>query len=100
MVYNSIMHDIPTITLTAKRVSTAIHKGDLIVFAYGPTPASLKALTFVNTSTHPAPVFRLDLEDETGSWTSGAMWLIVEFEHETSYSTTTLRMVLAKAKAK
>lgn len=88
------MHDIPTITLKAKRVSTSMHKGDMIVFAYSPSASSIGELQAKNRLRGQDAIFRLDLDDETGTWSSGAKWLIVEFDLETHYTTSALRMVM------
>jgi hypothetical protein len=88
------MNEIPTIILKAKRVSSTMHRGDLIVFAYAPTATSCQALQAMNMVGN-SKVFRLDLEDETGSWIAGAKWEIVELEVETNINTA-LRMVLTK----
>ena len=68
--------DIETVKLKAKRISTVIHGGDLIVNAYRPTLESIRDLSVLE---HNKQTFRLDLKDETGDWTAAAKWNMQSF---------------------
>lgn len=61
---------ITRIALHASRITTIVHKGDLLVTAFMPEKSSLKALHELELNQS----LKLDLVDSSGEWTGGRVW--------------------------
>lgn len=75
--YNGHMNTIPTLLLKAQRVQCILHKEDLLIFAYKPENGVISKFRQYEGKT-----IRIDLEDETGEWTTGAKWTIDKFQQD------------------
>jgi hypothetical protein len=62
--------EILRLMLHASRITTIVHKGDLLVTAFMPTKGSISALRELVSDQQ----LKLDLTDRTGEWSGGKTW--------------------------